>query len=153
MKLRIYIATTDGPSEIQSITEEDPDISSVVCLDGTSQALPITPGYDAFVRKPTGVIERLTGHRVYRMDVSRPISNGSSWQLGAYLAHLLLHRGCLAQKGEPANGVLFVTGAVGSRDLNVESVGHISEKFSHTGPIDDGNGHRRCAIDHLSAQG
>ena len=135
MKLRIYIATTDGPSEIQSLVEEDPDISSVVCLNGTTQALPITPGYDAFVRKPTGVIERLTGHRVYRLDVSRPITNGESWQLGVYLAHALHREGRLAQKGEAANGVLFVTGAVNARGLAVEQVGHMAEKLNHTGPL------------------
>ncbi|RED53532.1 hypothetical protein DFP90_101323 [Aestuariispira insulae] len=135
MKLRIYIATTNGPSEIQSLVEEDPDISSVVCLNGTTQSLPITPGYDAFVRKPTGVIERMTGHRVYRLDVSDPITNGESWQLGVYLAHALAAEGRLAQRGEPANGVLFVTGAVNARDLGVEKVGHMVEKLDHTGQL------------------
>lgn len=129
-RLRVFIATTEGPSEIQSLIEEDPDIRSVVCLNGTTESLPISKGYDAFVRKPTGVIERLTGHRVYRMDVSRPITNGNSWQLGVYLAHWLQSQNRLAQRGERSDGIILATGLVNARDLSVEPVGHIEEKLT-----------------------
>ncbi|HJP53297.1 MAG TPA: hypothetical protein QF556_01070, partial [Rhodospirillales bacterium] len=87
--VRVYIATTQGPSEVQRIAEEDPKVRSVVCLDGTSEALPISAAYDAFVRKPTGVIEKNFGHSVYRLDVSERISDGKSWQLGFFAAHAL----------------------------------------------------------------
>ncbi|WP_259780163.1 hypothetical protein [Aestuariispira ectoiniformans] len=136
-RLRVFIATTDGPSEIQSLVEEDPDIRSVVCLNGTTQSLPISKGYDAFVRKPTGVIERLTGNRVYRLDVSRPITNGNSWQLGVYLAHWLEGEGRLAQQNEDADGIILATGQVNARDLSVEAVGHIPEKLASAQSIID----------------
>lgn len=129
-RLRVFIATTDGPSEVQSLVEEDPDIRSVVCLNGTTQSLPISKGYDAFVRKPTGVIERLTGNRVYRLDVSRPITGGNSWQLGVYLAHWLQSQGRLAQQNDEADGIILATGEVNARDLSIEPVGHIDEKLA-----------------------
>jgi hypothetical protein len=44
----IWIATTRGPVEVVSITEEDPDIRSVLCLSDSFQELPISPLYDAF---------------------------------------------------------------------------------------------------------
>ena len=126
---RVFIATTDGPSEIQGILEEDPDLHSVICLNGTSEALPVSRGYDAFVRKPTGVVEKLTGHRVYRMDVAAPITNGSSWQLGAYLAHMLLRCERLSLKDAAADEELLVTGALSPASMEVTPVGHIREKL------------------------
>jgi hypothetical protein len=127
-RVRVLIATTEGPSEIQQITAEDPEVRSVVCLDGTSEALPISADYESFVRKPTGVIERLYGHSSYRTDVSHPISNGRSWQLGVLVAHDLLAAGRLATKGMPADEVLWVTGEV-RHNLDVVAVDHAREKL------------------------
>ena len=101
--IRVFIATTDGPAEVQRIAEEDPDVKSVVCLDGKAVALPISPDYDAFVRAPTGVIERSYGHRAFRLDVSREISSGLSWQLGIFIAHALHVAGRLAEDGTTAD--------------------------------------------------
>lgn len=128
-KTRVYIATTEGPSEIQGIIEEDSDLQSVICLDGTASALPVSTGYDAFVRKPTGVVERVTENRVYRMDVSHAITNGNSWQLGAYIAHMLAHSSNLAEKDVQADHVIITTGALRTRDLHVDQVGHVAEKL------------------------
>jgi len=128
-KLRVYIATTEGPSEIQGMIEEDSDLQSVICLDGTASALPVSAGYDAFVRKPTGVVEKVTGNRVYRMDVSHPITNGNSWQTGVYLAHMLEHSNLLASKNEGTECVILATGALRTRDLHIDPVGHIEEKL------------------------
>ena len=58
----VYIATTEGPSEIQRITPEDSDVRSVICHDGKAIALPVSADYDSFVRRPTGVIEACFGH-------------------------------------------------------------------------------------------
>ena len=138
-KLRVYIATTEGPSEIQGIIEEDGDLQSVICLDGTASALPVSTGYDAFVRKPTGVIERVTGNRVYRMDVSHPITNGDSWQLGVYLAHMLAHSNILADRNELSSGVVLATGALRTRDLHVDQVGHVVEKLESAASLLENN--------------
>ena len=79
MSIRVYIATTDGPVEIQRITREDPEVRSVVCLDGTAKALPISRAYDSFIKEPTGVVQRSFNHPAFRMDVDKPITDGNSW--------------------------------------------------------------------------
>ncbi len=81
MAVRVYIGTTEGPSEIQRVTLEDAKVRSVICLGGKTIALPIARSYDSFVREPTGVIEKYFGHPAYRIDVSTPIEVGNSWQL------------------------------------------------------------------------
>lgn len=132
--VRVYVATTDGPSEIQRIADEDPEVRSVVCLNGTSEALPISSAYDAFVRKPTGVIERMFGHPVFRMDVAARISDGHSWQLGAFAAHALRAAGRLAQRNASASRAVWLTGTVDS-DLRVGPVDHIAEKLQRSQPL------------------
>ncbi len=113
---------------------EDPHVRSVVCLDGTSEALPISAAYDAFVRKPTGVIERKYGHSVYRVDVSERISDGESWQLGLFAAHALYAADSLAGKGEGTERAAWLTGEV-DRDLNVNPVDHVAEKLRQSAPL------------------
>lgn len=143
--VRVFVATTEGPSEIQKITEEDPDVRSVICLNGTSEALPISGDYDAFVRKPTGVAERLTGRAAYRVDVSHRISNGRSWQLGLLTAHSLRAEGRLAEKDEPADEVYWVTGEV-RHNLDVVSVDHLREKFRQSVTLFYGLAHLRRKV-------
>ena len=113
---------------------EDPHVRSVVCLNGTSEALPISAAYDAFVRKPTGVIENKYGHPVYRVDVSERISDGKSWQLGLFAAHELLAANLLAGKGEKAERVVWLTGEM-DRDLNVNPVDHVAKKLCQSAPL------------------
>lgn len=127
--VRVFIATTEGPSEIQRILPEDPEVRSVVCLNGTSTALPISGAYDAFVRKPTGVIARQFDHPVFRMDVSHPISSGHSWQLGAFLAHALLAENRLGN-GHASEAVI-ATGTV-NHGLEVGAVSHVDEKIERS---------------------
>ncbi|NQW09699.1 MAG: hypothetical protein HQ481_07450 [Alphaproteobacteria bacterium] len=131
-RVRVVVATTEGPAEIRRITAEDPSLRSVICLAGTSQALPISNAYDAFVRAPTGMIERAVGHPAFRVDVDRPIGDGESWQLGLYLAHRLKAAGRLAEDGAPADGVLWATGRV-DHDGRIGSVGRIDVKLRRSG--------------------
>jgi hypothetical protein len=133
-RVQVYILTTEGPSAVQRLVEEDPDVRSVVCLNGTTEALPISAAYDAFVRTPTGVIERHYGHPVYRMDVSERITEGKSWQFGVLAAHLLHAAGRLAGSGEKTDIALLVTGEV-DRDLNVLPVDHVPEKLRAAQPL------------------
>lgn len=134
MKWRVYIATTEGPVAVQRLAEEDPEIRSVVCLNGTSEALPISAAYDAFVRKPTGVIERLYGHPSFRMDVSGPISAGRSWQLGALVVHALHAKGMLAGKDQAADQALWLTGEV-DHELGIRRVTQVEEKLIHSSDL------------------
>ncbi|MCZ6446913.1 MAG: hypothetical protein O6831_01595 [Alphaproteobacteria bacterium] len=126
---RLYIGTTDGPTEIQRVTPEDPEVRSVVCLDGKAIALPISDDYDAFVRRPTGVVEALTGHAAYRVDISHPISGGYSWQLGIAVAHLLAGRRCLAGPEDKAGEALWLTGEV-DHNLNIGAVDDVGLKLT-----------------------
>lgn len=123
----MVVATTDGPSTVRRITPEDPALRSVVCLAGTAEALPISAEYDAFVRRPTGVVERDTGHGVYRVDVDRPIDSGRSWQLGLYLAHRLKAADRLAEDDQPAEAIVWATGTVDT-DLNIGPVERVADK-------------------------
>lgn len=124
----VYIATTEGPSEIQRITPEDPDVRSVVCHDGRAIALPISADYDTFVRRPTGVIEAGFGHSAYRVDVAVPIASGSSWQLGLFIAHALFDEGGLVRPDDAKARIVWATGEV-SRDLTVLAVEDVDRKI------------------------
>ena len=44
-KVRVLIATTEGPVAVQKITAEDPEVPSVACLDGTTTVLSISDDY------------------------------------------------------------------------------------------------------------
>lgn len=134
--VRVAIATTEGPAEVQALAPEDaPDVMSVICVDGGSEALPVSRAYDGFVRRPTGVIEARFGQRVWRMDVSAPIGDGESWQLGTYAAHLLYHGGTLAgdQTSTRSGVYLLATGQVDTR-LNVRPVTHVEAKIRAAAP-------------------
>lgn len=126
--VRVYVGTTEGPAEIQRITDEPPGIRSVVCLDGKAVALPISGDYDSFIRRPTGVVERLYGHSAFRMDVGARITDGLSWQLGALLAHSLHAANRLATAGKPADLVVWATGEVDAA-LAVRPVDAVARKL------------------------
>jgi hypothetical protein len=124
----VVIPTTQGPSIIQRITAEDPAVRSVICLNGSSKVLPISRDYDAFVKEPTGIVERAVRHGAFRIDVDRPIDEGDSWQLAVFIAHLLKGAGRLAEGDEPADRVLWATGTV-DRYLNVGPVEKVKDKL------------------------
>ena len=131
-KLRVLIATTNGPVEVQLLTEEDAAIGRcVACIGGTTETADIASAYHAFVVRPTGVIEARFGHSCYRLDVSGRIDAGSSWQLGVLAAHALLAAGRLAQENDVADGVLWATGSVRPVDLTVGAVSHVPEKLAN----------------------
>ncbi len=129
-KIRVYIPTTDGPVAVERITRE-PAAQSAVCVKRTTRVLPISAAYDAFVRAPSGVIEREFGPfetGAFRLDVSAPISDGESWQLGVFLAHALAIDGRLAGPDEVCDQAVWATGAV-DNDLRINAVSHVPEKI------------------------
>ena len=129
IRVRVFIATTEGPVAVQKITAEDPDVPSVACRDGTTEVLAISRDYTRFVDRGTGLVARLTGHGAYRLDLDRPVDGGRSWQLPVLLAHLLEAEGRLAGPEESANLALLATGEV-DREQRVRPVGRIEEKLS-----------------------
>ncbi|MEK9752895.1 MAG: hypothetical protein VW338_06750 [Rhodospirillaceae bacterium] len=126
--VRVYIATTAGPVVIQRITEEDADLNSVICLAGKAVALPISAAYDAFVRNPTGVVQRHFGHSAYRIDVSEKIDEGYSWQFGVFVAHALKRAARLAETKTMAETIVVATGEL-DRDLALHPVNGVEEKI------------------------
>ena len=132
-KLRVLIATTNGPVEVLLLTEEDAAIGRcVACIGGTTETADIAAAYHAFVVRPTGVIEGRFGHSCYRLDVSGRIDAGSSWQLGVLGAHALLAARRLAQENDAADGVVWATGSVRPVDLTVGPVSHVPEKLANS---------------------
>ena len=127
-RVRVFIATTEGPVAVQRITAEDPDVPSVACRDGTTEVLAISRDYARFVSRGTGLVARLTGHDAYRLDLDRPVDGGRSWQLPVLLAHLLDTEGRLAGPDESADLTLIATGEV-DREQRVRTVGRLGEKL------------------------
>lgn len=86
----MYIATTKGLVQVQSITAlSDPDLHSVISINKTSTLAKISPDYKNFVQKPQGLIHAIFGCHAYRLNIASQIDQGSSWQLGVYIAHAL----------------------------------------------------------------
>ncbi|MCZ6638132.1 MAG: hypothetical protein O7C66_08065, partial [Alphaproteobacteria bacterium] len=128
-RFRLFIGTTDGPAEVQKVTPENREVRSVICLDGKAISLPISDDYDTFVRRPTGVVEALLGHSAYRVDISRPIAGGYSWQLGVLVAHILADAGRLANPEEHVRTALWLTGEVDHK-LNIGAVDDVALKLT-----------------------
>ena len=128
--IRVQILTTEHLSEIQNIGEESLGFS-MAFRDGESAELPIA--YDEFVKSPNGVIERVTGCDSYRMDISKSIDIGSSWQLPVYIAHQLAEQGMLANRWNRPDEIeteIFATGMVGySGKVFVRPVEKVAEKL------------------------
>ena len=138
MKVFVYIATTQGPVLIRKISEEDDDVESVVCLNHTSQQLPITNNYRDFVKKGQGVIHRDFGHCAFRLDLGGDVTSGDSWQLPVYLAHVMKARGVLLDLASNQNEqftaadlVIWASGTVAVDHL-VSRVESIENKLSQS---------------------
>ena len=130
VKIRVYLATTQGAVMVERISREPPP-QSAICLKRTTKVLPVSSGYDAFVRQPSGVIEREFGpfnDGGFRLDVSSDVADGESWQLGVFVAHALKEAGELAGAEDTFDEVWWLTGEV-DNDLNVMPVGHIPDKI------------------------
>ena len=132
MAIHIVIPTLQGLSHVQSIIREDPDVPSVICLNGTAQSLPISNAYYDFVKKGQGIIAREFGHDAWRIDLSEPVELGNSWQLGIYLTHYF-HSKHLLGSGEPKPGdvVIWATGAV-KVNRDVEAVEGVERKLAQS---------------------
>ena len=130
---KVFIPTTRGAVRVLSITTEAPEIRSVICVAGSFEALPVSGNYDQFVRRPTGVIEKLLGEGSYRTDLDGPVTQGDSWQVGILLAHLLEKSGSLVDSSgaSQGNGVIWASGEV-SPALDIRPVDHMRQKFSES---------------------
>lgn len=132
MAIHIVIPTLQGLSHVQDIIKEDPDVRSVICLNGTAQSLPISNAYYDFVKKGQGLIAKDFGHEAWRIDLSEPVEMGNSWQLAIYLTHYFYSKNLLGS-GEPKPGdvVIWASGAV-KVNRDVEPVEGVERKLAQS---------------------
>ncbi len=131
MKTRIYIGTASGPVQVERIWREEGIAESMVCLKRTTEILPIGAGYDAFVKRPSGVVERAFGPFEaggFRLELSDRINQGTSWQLAVFIAHALARDGQLAGPEDDFTRAVWLTGQV-DHDLQVGGVDQVPEKI------------------------
>jgi hypothetical protein len=102
-----------------------------MCIGRSTREATASAGYEAFVKQPSGVIERELGPfppGAFRLDVAADIGDGVSWQLGVFVAHAQDAAGRLAEYHEDADAALWLTGEV-ANDLEVRPVGHLADKL------------------------
>jgi tetratricopeptide (TPR) repeat protein len=128
--VRVLIGTTNGPVDILSLHRENRAIRrSVVCIRGTTERAGINRGYEAFVNRKTGLIERAFGGAPFRVDVSERIDAGFSWQLGFLLSHALSAADRLSHETFDCDVVVWATGTV-RNDLTVGEIGYLDQKIN-----------------------
>ena len=131
MKTQIYIGTPGGPVQVERIWREDGIAESMVCLKRTTEKLPIGAGYNDFVKRPSGIIEREFGPfeaGAFRLDLSATIHQGKSWQLAVFVAHALAREGQLAGPDDDFERAIWLTGQV-DNDLRIGAVTQVPEKI------------------------
>ena len=132
MKYHVFIATTQGLVAVEDIELiDDPDVLSVVCLNGSAHSLNISGLYHNFVKKGTGIIHNDFGGCSYRLDVAAAIDQGNSWQFGFYLAHYLFSQNVLGN-GQPEQGdkVFCVSGEINIKNRRINPVTHLDVKLA-----------------------
>ena len=129
-RVRVLIATTQGPVEIEAIIDLDPGEASIVALGSSADVVPgLLASYRNFVAKGSGVVARSFGHEAFRLELSGEIHAGESWQLAVFIAHALHRQGRLAEAGEAASSLVWATGQV-DYHLRVAEIGHVPEKVA-----------------------
>ena len=137
-KVRVYIATTQGPVEIQRITREESGVPSCFCQNGYDGKLPISRDYDLFVQKSGGCIAKRIGHDSFRVDLSDNVHQGESWQLALVIAHDLENLGMLAVQNESADLIVWATGVYKSQDdrvserTEIKKIGGLNKKLAQS---------------------
>ena len=129
MKIRVYLATTQGAVLVDGISRESAP-QAAIGLQGTTRTLPVSAGYDTIVRPISGVVERKFGpfsEGGFGLDVSAEVADGKSWQLGVFVAHGLKETGELAAPDDIYDEVWWLTGEV-DNNLKVHAVDHVPGK-------------------------
>ncbi|MGE3959588.1 MAG: hypothetical protein AB7H96_22930 [Vicinamibacterales bacterium] len=126
--IRVAILTTGSLVVIQRVEPEENSARSVMCIDRTSVETGVSREYNRFVRRGTGVIAQVTGTDAFRMDVDSEVTDGRSFHLPVFLAHVLRQDRRLAGAETDASALWVATGEVDA-DLNVRGVDGISQKL------------------------
>jgi hypothetical protein len=130
MNVHVFVATTQGLVAIQRIYAQDPDIRSVVSINGTASVSPISAAYYHFVKKGVGIIENDFGGSAYRVNIDGNIDQGNSWQLGFYLAHAAHSQNRLGDGiPQPGEQIICATGQINTSERTVLGVAQIPLKI------------------------
>ena len=133
-KYTIIIPTTNNVVGINDIVKEDPLVSSVICENNNLEALPISPFYNSFVKSPTGIIEKIVGHPSFRIDITKPIHNGKSWQLAIAIAHIFFKNNILNFSNEnqlltkKKEEIIWASGTINS-NLEIKKINYLDQKI------------------------
>jgi len=130
MKIHVFVATTQGLVAIQNITAiDDADISSIVSINGTSTTANISTAYHNFVKKGAGIIQQDFAACSYRINISKRIDQGNSWQLAFYLAHAAKNENMLGD-GQVKSGdqVICATGEINTSNSEIQAISEIALK-------------------------
>ena len=135
LRTRVVIPTTVEPISIIGLEELKGGFSTIGINKKTTEQAAIAQKYKSFVQQPTGLINRLFDREpypTYRLDISGPISAGSSWQLAVLIAHALrANDDSLAFEPNASAALVWATGEVKS-DLTVAGVGNVSDKLRNS---------------------
>jgi tetratricopeptide (TPR) repeat protein len=129
-RVRVAIATTAGPVAVERIAGVDFQKSRVHLWAARSALPAMSETYDKFVRERVARIPPFDRDQVLRLDLSREIDEGDSWQLPVFLAHALHGAERLAGRGEDDEAGIFLY-ATGELDfeLTARQVGSVEDKL------------------------
>ena len=133
----VLIPTTQNVVGFTDITEENKNVSPIVCINNNLTPLPISADYNNFVKSPSGVVEKFTDKSSYRLDLTDNIDTGDSWQLGFFVAHLINDSKRLIFSDvnnlikSNTDSILWCTGII-NVNLDLVNVGHINKKLKNS---------------------
>lgn len=138
-RAQVFIATTQGLVQVLSIDRiNGTNIESAVTIDNTSKIAGISHFYHNFVVKPQGLIHDIFGGKAFRLNLSKDIDQGESWQLGVFLAHYLYENDCLSNgkntltKQTTNDDFIYIaTGRVDTLHYQVLSIDELAKKCLH----------------------
>lgn len=137
-KVAVYIATTNGPVQIELISEEKIPRSEVVLSGDFIPLDSMSSEYHHFVIG-SGPVSKAFGPFLdtsFHMEVSSPIDSGRSWHLAALIAHGVVQNNELAGAEEEPDQIIWATGRLGN-NFEVEA-DHLNEKLKLSkGLLDD----------------
>lgn len=130
--IRVVIPTTEGPAAVDRLIGEPDELGcSVALVSQTEDIVGISERYQAYASREQGPIRRIAGAGFWRLELSRDIQSGDSWQAGVTLAHALAGAGRLAAPDHTARATVWVTGLVGD-DGAVAPVEHVPQKLERS---------------------
>ena len=128
-KVAVYIATTNGPVQIELVSKENIPRSEVVLSGDFIPLENMSSEYHHFVIG-SGPVSRAFGpfpNTSFHMELTSSIDSGRSWHLAALIAHGLAQNNELAGPKEEPGQIIWATGRLGN-NFEVEA-DHLDKKL------------------------